>query len=56
MCGFSTERRFRLFVSGAILNIWGESYRLKGKRQAGLFPSLQQLLPAPEETGRQSQD
>ena len=40
MFGFSTERRFRLFVSGAILNIRGESYRLKGKRQAGLFPSF----------------
>ena len=32
-----------------VLNIRGESYRLKDKRQAGLFPS-QQHLPTRQET------
>ncbi len=46
----------RLLHHSHVLNIRGESYRLREKRQAGLFPSLQQLRPAPEETGGQSQD
>ena len=46
----------RLLHHSHVLNIRGESYRRREKRQAGLFPSLQQLRPAPEETSRQSQD
>ena len=46
----------RLLHHSHVLNIRGESYRLRDKRQAGLFPSLQYLRPAPEETGGQSQD
>ena len=46
----------RLLHHSHVLNIRGESYRLRGKRQAGLFPSLQHLRPAPEETGGHSQD
>ena len=46
----------RLLHHSHVLNIRGESYRLRDKRQAGLFPSLQHLRPAPEETGGQSQD
>ena len=34
-----------------VLNIRGESYRLREKRQAGLFPSHQQLNATPEEAG-----
>ena len=34
-----------------VLNIRGESYRLREKRQAGLFPSQQQLNATPEEAG-----
>ena len=34
-----------------VINIRGESYRLREKRQAGLFPSLQQLGATPEEAG-----
>ena len=41
----------RLLHHSHVLNIRGESYRLREKRQAGLFPSLQQLRPAPEEVG-----
>ena len=33
-----------------VLNIRGESYRLREKRQAGLFPSMKQLSSLPEET------
>ena len=29
----------RLLQHSHVLNILGESYRLRGKRQAGLFPS-----------------
>ena len=46
----------RLLHHRHVLNIRGESYRLREKRQAGLFPSLQQLRPSPEETGGQSHD
>ena len=46
----------RLLHHSHVLNIRGESYRLRDKRQAELFPSLQYLRPAPEETGGQSQD
>ena len=46
----------RLLHHSHVLNIRGESYRLRDKRQAGLFPSLQHLRPALEETGGQSQD
>ena len=46
----------RLLHHSHVLNIRGESYRLREKRQAGLFPSLQHLRPAPEETGGHSQD
>ena len=41
----------RLLHHSHVLNIRGESYRLREKRQAGLFPSLQQLRPGPEEAG-----
>ena len=41
----------RLLHHSHVLNIRGESYRLREKRQAGLFPSLQQLRPPPEESG-----
>ena len=34
-----------------VLNIRGESYRLREKRQAGLFPSQHHLSAAPEEAG-----
>ena len=46
----------RLLHHSHVLNIRGESYRLREKRQAGLFPSLQQLRPGPEETGGQSRE
>ena len=46
----------RLLHHSHVLNIRGESYRLRDKRQAGLFPSLQYLRPAPEKTGGLSQD
>ena len=39
----------RLLRHSHVLNIRGESYRLKDKRQAGLFPSLQ-YLPLRQET------
>ena len=41
----------RLLRHSHILNIHGESYRLREKRQAGLFPSHQQLNATPEEAG-----
>ena len=41
----------RLLHHSHVLNIRGESYRLREKRQAGLFPSHQQLGAAPEEAG-----
>ena len=41
----------RLLHHSHVLNIRGESYRLREKRQAGLFPSMQQLSSSPEETG-----
>ena len=40
----------RLLHHSHVLNIRGESYRLREKRQAGLFPS-QQLGSVPKETG-----
>ena len=39
----------RLLDHSHVLNIRGESYRLKDKRQAGLFP-FQQHLPSRQET------
>ena len=36
---------------GHVLNIRGESFRLREKRQAGLFPSQQHLAASPEEAG-----
>ena len=41
----------RLLHHRHVLNIRGESYRLREKRQAGLFPSQQQRSAAPEEAG-----
>ena len=41
----------RLLHHSHVLNMRGESYRLREKRQAGLFPSLQQLRAIPEEAG-----
>ena len=41
----------RLLHHSHVLNIRGESYRLREKRQAGLFPSQQQLNTSPEEAG-----
>ncbi len=40
----------RLLHHSHVLNIRGESYLLREKRQAGLFPS-QQLNATPEEAG-----
>ena len=40
--------RERLLHHSHVLNIRGESYRLKDKRQAGLFPSQQHLPSRPE--------
>ena len=37
----------RLVHHSHVLNIRGDSYRLREKRQPGLFPSLQHLRPAP---------
>ncbi len=34
-----------------VLNIRGESYRLREKRQAGLFPSQHHISAASEEAG-----
>ena len=41
----------RLVHHSHVLNIRGESYRLREKRQAGLFPSQQYLAASPEEAG-----
>ena len=41
----------RLLHHSHVINIRGESYRLREKRQAGLFPSLQQLGATSEEAG-----
>ena len=41
----------RLLHHSQVLNIRGESYRLREKRQAGLFPSQQHITAAPEEAG-----
>ena len=46
----------RLLHHSHVLNIRGESCRLRKKRQAGLFPSLQHLRPASEPSDGQSQD
>ena len=40
----------RLLHHSHVVNIRGESYRLKDKRQAGLFPSLQHLPSGPQTT------
>ena len=41
----------RLLHHSHVINIRGQSYRLREKRQAGLFPSLQQPGTTPEEAG-----
>ena len=41
----------RLLHHSHVLNIRGESYRLREKRQAGLFPSQQHLTVSPEQAG-----
>ena len=41
----------RLLHHSHVLNIRGESYRLREKRQAGPFPSQQHLSATPEEAG-----
>ena len=41
----------RLLHHSHVLNIRGESYRLREKRQAELFPSQQHISAAPEEAG-----
>ena len=41
----------RLLHHSHVLNIRGESYRLREKRQAGLFPSQHHISAAPEEAG-----
>jgi len=41
----------RLLHHSHVLNIRGESYRLREKRQAGLFPSQPHLSVTPEEAG-----
>ena len=41
----------RLLHHSHVLNIRGESYRLREKRQAGLFPSQPHLSATPEEAG-----
>ena len=38
----------RLLHHSHVLNIRGESYRLREKRQAGLFPSQYQITAMPE--------
>ena len=42
----------RLLHHSHVLNIRGESYRLREKRQAGIFPSLQHLAPCSRGDGR----
>ena len=44
----------RLLHHAHVLNIRGESYRLKDKRQAGIFPSHQLLDPAADPFNNQS--
>ena len=44
----------RLLHHSHVLNIRGESYRLREKRQAGLFPS-QHLNATPQEDGANGQ-
>ena len=41
----------RLLHHSHVLDIRGESFRLREKRQAGLFPSQQHLAASPEEAG-----
>ena len=41
----------RLLHHSHVLNIRGESYRFREKRQAGLFPSQQHLTVSPEQAG-----
>ena len=41
----------RLLHHSHVLNIRGESFRLREKRPAGLFPSQQHLAASPEEAG-----
>ena len=41
----------RLLHHSHVLNIRGESFRLREKRQAGLFPSQQHLAASPEKAG-----
>ena len=41
----------RLLHHSHVLNIRGESFRLREKRQAGLFPSQQHLAASPEGAG-----
>ena len=41
----------RLLHHSHVLNIRGESYRLREKRQTGLFPSQQLLSPPTEGSG-----
>ena len=41
----------RLLHHSHVLNIRGESYRLREKRQVGLFPSQQHISAAPQEAG-----
>ena len=41
----------RLLHHSHVINIRGESYRLREKRQAGLFPSQQLLSPPAEGSG-----
>ena len=41
----------RLLRRSRVLNIRGESHRLRGNRRAGPFPSHQQLNATPEEAG-----
>ena len=44
----------RLLHHSHVLNVGAESYGLKDKRQAGRFPSLQQLYPNPGDVGEKS--
>ena len=44
----------RLLHHSHVLNVGAESYGLREKRQADLFPSLQQLHPNPGDAGEKS--
>ena len=44
----------RLLHHSHVLNIRGEIYRLRDKRQAGIFPSHQLLMPGPDPANNQS--